>query len=308
MQIVYGDFNLGIKDARRHYVFSYRWGLEGLFVSGRQWLYRAALPTFWRATTDNDRGSGFSLDSAQWMGADLFIRLKDVSATVDGTLLFFDELIGPRNSELLSSPLCEAAEAQVRYVYETATRPQAEVEILYTARPGVLEVRFEYRGVAGLAELPVCGLRFVMPTLATSYEWEGLSGETYPDRMKGAEHGTFRAEGLPVTPYIVPQECGMHLQTDRLSINTAADTTGKGSSRLEIRKVAEPFNFSLLPYTAVELESATHQEELPLPRRSVLVIAAAVRGVGGINSWGALPEMQYRLDSSKTYRTAFAIC
>ena len=304
MQIVYGDCNLGIKDAGRHYIFSYRSGLEGLFVNGRQWLYRAALPTFWRATTDNDRGAGFSCDSTEWMGADLFIRLKDVSATVDGTLLFFDELTGPRNSELLSSPLREAGEAQVRYVYETATKPQAEVEILYTARPGILEVHFEYRGVAGLSELPVCGLRLVMPTLAKGYEWEGLSGETYPDRMKGAQHGTFRAEGLPVVPYIVPQECGMHLQTDRLSIYTA----GKDPSSLTIQKLGEPFNFSLLPYTALELESATHQEELPPARRSVLVVAAAVRGVGGINSWGALPEEQYRLDSSKTYRTAFAIC
>ena len=303
MQIVYGDFNLGIKDARRHYVFSYRWGLEGLFVNGIQWLYRAVLPTFWRATTDNDRGAGFSCDSAQWMGADLFIRLKDVSATVDGTLLFFDELTGPRNSELISSPLREAGEAKVRYVYETATNPAAEVEVLYTARPGVLEVHFEYRGVAGLAELPVCGLRIVMPTLAASYEWEGLSGETYPDRMTGAERGTFRVAGLPVTPYIVPQECGMHMKTDRLSINT--DTPA--SSSLTIQKIDEPFNFSLLPYTALELESATHQEELPPARRSVLVVAAAVRGVGGINSWGARPEEQYHLDSSKTYRTSFAI-
>ena len=303
MQIVYGDFNLGIKDAGRHYIFSYRSGLESLFVNGSEWLYRAVLPTFWRATTDNDRGADFSCDSAQWMGADLFIRLKDVSATVDGTLLFFDELTGPRNTELLSSPLREAGEAKVRYVYETATNPSAEVEVLYTARPGTLEVRFEYKGVAGLSELPVCGLRLVIPTLAAGYEWEGLSGETYPDRMKGADRGTFRVAGLPVTPYIVPQECGMHLQTDRLSIDMA-----EGSSRLEICKVGDPFNFSLLPYTALELESATHQEELPPARRSVLVVAAAVRGVGGINSWGALPEEQYHLDSSKTYCTAFAIC
>ena len=38
------------------------------------------------------------------------------------------------------------------------------------------------------------------------------------------------------------------------------------------------FAFSCLPYTSEELENATHQEELPPARRTVLCIYGAVRG------------------------------
>lgn len=50
-----------------------------------------------------------------------------------------------------------------------------------------ITVNVSYKGVQGLPELPVFGLRFIMPTLADKYRYEGLSGETYPDCMAGAE-------------------------------------------------------------------------------------------------------------------------
>ena len=56
----------------------------------------------------------------------------------------------------------------------------------------------------GLPELPVFGMWFIMPTKAVGYCYEGLSGETYPDRMAGGIYGRYEVEGLPVTPYLVP--------------------------------------------------------------------------------------------------------
>ena len=47
----------------------------------------------------------------------------------------------------------------------------------------------------------------------------------------------------------------------------------------------KPFYFSAIPYTPQELESALHREELPAPRRTVVSILGAMRGVGGIDSW-----------------------
>lgn len=58
----------------------------------------------------------------------------------------------------------------------------------------------------------------IMPTAARGYRYEGLSGETYPDRMAGAVHGVFDVEGLPVTPYLVPQDCGMHMESDWVEV------------------------------------------------------------------------------------------
>src|SRR5699024_2749188 len=125
--------------------------------------------------------------------------------------------------------------------------------------------------------LPVIGIRLIMPTAATGFDYEGLSGETYPDRMAGAKEGRFHIDGLPVTKYLVPQENGMHMQTKKLVINREAtqnnsDQTNEKFS-LSILQDKKPFNFSCLPYTAEELENATHIEELPLVRRTVLVIA-----------------------------------
>lgn len=48
--------------------------------------------------------------------------------------------------------------------------------------------------------------------------------------------------------------------------------------------------FSCLPYTASEIENALHHEELPPARRTILCIYGAVRGVGGIDSWGSNVE------------------
>src|SRR5699024_12853928 len=68
-----------------------------------------------------------------------------------------------------------------------------------------------------------------------------------------------------------------------------------------------PFAFSCLPYTAEELENATHIEELPLARRTVLVIAGVVRGVGGIDSWGADVEEQYHIPADRDVEFSFVL-
>ena len=83
----------------------------------------------------------------------------------------------------------------------------------------------------------------------------------------------------------------MHMDTHRVTIyrDTVLDNTARRveKSSLTISEGGKPFAFSCLPYTAEELENALHQEELPPARRTVLCIYGAVRGVGGIDSWGA---------------------
>ncbi len=59
--------------------------------------------------------------------------------------------------------------------------------------------------------------------------------------------------------------------------------------------------FSCLPYTASEIENATHHEELPPARRTVLCVYGAVRGVGGIDSWGSDVEDDYRISAEKRH-------
>ena len=300
MQIVFDDGVLGVHGDDFEYIFSYtRGGPESIRIRGKEWAYRPPRPTFWRATTCNDRGNKFSVKSSMWLGADMFISVRDIHVYADGTRV--EKFTAPYNTALIGSPLEHSRLIEIVYVYETTTVPAATVSVRYSVEEkGSMRVTAEYEGKAGLPELPAFGMRFIMPETADGFEYTGLSGETYPDRMAGGVPGTYRVKGLPVTPYMVPQECGMHMQTERLTVT-------QGNSVFTVSDNGTPFAFSALPYTSEELENATHHEELPLPRRTVLCIFGAVRGVGGIDSWGSDVSPEYRIDAGKNHSVSFII-
>lgn len=310
IRVVYGDYTLGVHGEGYDYIFSYsQGGLESIVKNGYEWLYRCPKPTFWRALTDNDRGSGFHIKSGSWLAADMFIDFIDVEVIMDGVSQ--GKPVAPDNNKYGSDVY--ANNVIVKYIYETVTTPATTVEVTYDiAANGKITVDVLYKGAKGLPELPVFGLRFIMPTLADKYMYEGLSGETYPDRMAGAVKGVYEINDLSLTPYLVPQECGMRMDTDWLEVtrHTSLNNSRKDNSAqiLRIEKNENTFAFSCLPYTANEIENATHHEELPPARRTVLCVYGAVRGVGGIDSWGTDVEEAYRINAEKDIHFSFVIC
>jgi hypothetical protein len=310
LRIVIGDVTIGIHGQDFSYIFSVgSGGMESLYKDGKEWLYRSPRPAFWRAVTDNDRGNGFVFRSAVWSAADRFVRCVKVTARMDEQEISMPP--APENNKYNGDETCDRFE--ISYTYETPTVPVTEVTVSYLVESdGRIHVQVDYLGKQGLPELPVLGLRFLMPTAAEGYTYEGLSGETYPDRMAGGIPGVYEVQGLPVTPYMVPQDCGMHMQTKWLEIvrKTSLDNTDRGerSSRLKITaEEGKHFAFSCLPYTAQELENAMHHEELPPARRTVVSILGAVRGVGGINSWGADVEDAYHISGEQDITYGFWI-
>lgn len=308
LHITYGDFILGVSGEGVRYLFSYQGGLVSLCADGREWLYRAPRPTFWRAVTDNDRGNGFPLKSGMWMSADVFMGSKSVYVKADGKEIPFPA--APENNRYTEKEY--AQEIEIAFEYETITAPQTTVDVIYhVAADGTLRVTVTYHGKKGLPELPVFGMRFIMPTAAEGYTYQGLSGETYPDRMAGGIPGVYEVDGLPVTPYLVPQDCGVHMETEWLEIRRGSDLDNRSKDYrqtvLRFEQTDSPFAFSCLPYTAQELENATHQEELPPERRTVLCIYGAVRGVGGIDSWGADVEEPFHISGEEDISFSFDI-
>ena len=309
LRVVYGDYVLGVHGEGFDYIFSYaQGGLESIVKNGYEWLYRCPKPTFWRGLTDNDRGSKFHIKSGSWLAADIFINCKDIEVIMDGVL---QKQYAPDNNSYGGDVWAE--EVVVKFTYETINNPSTTVLVSYTVDgSGKIKVDVHYCGVKGLPELPVFGMRFVMPTLADKYMYEGLSGETYPDRKAGAVKGVYEVKDLSLTPYLVPQECGMRMDTEwvEISRHTSLDNSRKDNSSqtLRIEKTDKAFAFSCLPYTAVEIENATHHEELPLARRTVLCVYGAVRGVGGIDSWGSDVEKAYRICAEEDIRYSFVIC
>ena len=310
LRVVYGDYTLGVYGDGFDYIFSYaQGGLESIVKNGYEWLYRCPKPTFWRALTDNDRGSKFHVKSGSWLAADMFIDCKDVEVIMDGVSQ--GKPVAPENNKYGSDVY--AGNMIVKYIYETVTTPSTTVEVTYdVAEDGKITVNILYKGVQGLPELPAFGLRFIMPTLADKYMYKGLSGETYPDRKAGAVKGVYEIDDLSLTPYLVPQECGMRMDTDWLEVtrHTSLNNSRKENLAqiLRIEKNENTFAFSCLPYTASEIENATHHEELPFARRTVLCVYGAVRGVGGIDSWGSDVEEAYHINAEEDIHFSFTIC
>lgn len=297
LRLVFGDATLGVYAGPLFLLFSYaRGGMESLVKDGVEWLYRTPQPAFWRAVTDNDRGNGFCHRAAMWMGADAFIRCISGSVKVDHKECALP--VAPENNRYMGEQ--EAETVTIRFTYETNTVPVTEVTVTYEVHAaGEVRVEVHYQGKEGLPELPAFGLRFIMPTKAERFRYEGLSGETYPDRMAGGVPGVYETKGLPVTRYLVPQDCGMHMRTKWVTIYRKSSLTFEADSG--------DFAFSCLPYTPLELENATHQEELPPARRTVLTLYGAVRGVGGIDSWGADVEPAYKIPADRDIRLSFRI-
>ena len=112
---------------------------------------------------------------------------------------------------------------------------------------------------------------------------------------------------IPHIPdYLVPQDCGVHMDTHQFTLERRAEGQ-PDAARLEVFMEGEPFAFSALPYTAQELQNADHREQLPNTGRTVVTVMGAVRGVGGIDSWGADVEPAYRLSAEENHRLEFAI-
>lgn len=279
-----GDGNLGVRGDGFEILFSYpEGGPSSLRIGGIEWLWRAPRPAVWRASTDNDRGCGFPQRSGVWLAADALSRAG------------MPEVLEQTPHKVV-----------VRYRFAMVGVPGAEALLTYTVTDkGALEVEAVYHGTAGAPELPCFGVQFQTAAPVAATQWTGLSGETYPDRYKGATFGCF-TEMPHIEPHLVPQECGLHLGTRR-AVLQQRDTRGRTTAALELQSCGEAFAFRAVPNTAEELEAAQHPSELPATGRTSVTVLGAMRGVGGIDSWGTDVEEVYRLSGEADYHLIFRI-
>ena len=285
LTVIEGDVNLGVEGDGFALQFSYaEGGLASLRkAGGPEWVWRAPRPALWRAATENDKGCGFPVRSAAWMAADAFPKAE-----------------GWQVEEKSSQ------QVRIRYTFSFPTVPGASADLTYTVTGSALRVDAVYHGVPGAPELPVFGVRMSTLHPAARVCWTGLSGETYPDRYKGASFGRW-AETPHIPAYLVPQDCGVHMGTRTLTLEQQ-DAACRTTAALTVRMADDtPFAFSALPNTAQELESAAHRDELPDTGRTVLTIMGAVRGVGGIDSWGTDVEPACRISGEEDHTVSFII-
>lgn len=277
-RIVHGDGALGVHGHKFDILFSHSsGGPVSLVTMKKEWIWRAPKPAFWRAPTENDFGCGFPQKSAVWSAVDQFLTCTGMMILEEST-----------------------EKVSIQYFFSANVMPDLQTSVTYTVYSnGTMDVKARYIGAHGRPQLPMFGLRFSTTHPVEDTTWLGLSGETYPDRFKGAAFG-LHSEVPHIPEYLVPQECGNHM-------NTQYVTFSMGGSKLTLTKLNTPFAFSAIPYTPAQLSQAAHRDELPAPCRTVITLAGAMRGVGGIDTWMTDVEPAYHVSAEKDLMLSFRV-
>lgn len=282
-EIVWGSFCVGVHGENFSMLFDYReGGIASLVYNGVEYITRAPKISFFRANTDNDTGAGYPYENAQWQIAGKYAKIL---------------------GEKLSTKINDDS-FQITYVFLAPTVPSFEYKVIYTAYfDGRLGVKAEYPGVKGLADMPVFAMDFKMKKQYNNFTFYGMGpDENYIDRNNGARLGVYTSTAQDnFTKYLNPQECGN--RTGVRYVNVYEENgTGLGFSATET-----PFEMSILPYSAYELDNALHREELPEPSYTWVRIAAKQMGVGGDDSWGAPVHQEYKFSAEQPMTLVFEI-
>ena len=281
LEIIRGDVNIGVRGRGFTAMFSKaEGGIASLCYDGVEYITRTPKLTFWRALTDNDRGAKTGFDAAQWMTAGLFYKLTDVDVQEQ------------------KDQVC------VTFEYLLPTVPQTKAYVSYRVTgDGKIHVHALYKGTDGLPEMPAFGMDMKLKARYDRVRYYGRGPEeNYLDRREGARLGVYSYQAADnLSAYLFPQECGNRMDVRWVEVT---DADGQG---LRFETEGVPFENSVLPCSAYELEAATHREELPKAHYSWVRILVSQMGVGGDDSWGAPVHEEYRLSSDIDRNIKFTI-
>ncbi len=237
LEIIRGDVNIGVRGRGFTAMFSKaEGGIASLCYDGVEYITRTPKLTFWRALTDNDRGAKTGFDAAQWMTAGLFYKLTDVDVQEQ------------------KDQVC------VTFEYLLPTVPQTKAYVSYRVTgDGKIHVHALYKGTDGLPEMPAFGMDMKLKARYDRVRYYGRGPEeNYLDRREGARLGVYSYQAADnLSAYLFPQECGNRMDVRWVEVT---DADGQG---LRFETEGVPFENSVLPCSAYELEAATHREELP---------------------------------------------
>lgn len=125
-----------------------------------------------------------------------------------------------------------------------------------------------------LEELPRFAMRFPLLRAFEEFSYFGMGDrECYADYKAHAKMGLWNSTVTrEYEPYIRPQECGNHLNTQWVKLN--------GQGQEVLFEAEKPFEFSALHYTVEELDKKGHAFELVDSDSTELLICYKNRGVG----------------------------
>jgi len=240
-------------------------GLDSFKYQDRELLAKPLVPNFWRAPTDNDNGNQMNSRLRTWRNAGPRRTVDSVTAqTMDyGTVrVVVDQRLQRSDSPLITT---------------------------YRITPtGSVHVSLRLEPVGQLPELPRFGMQLAIPADMKQITWFGRGPhENYIDRQSSALVSRYEADIEDfIHTYPRPQE-----NANRTGVRWIAFADDEGAGLLAVGK--EPLNASAWPYSQQDLTEATHIHKLPRRDFITVNLDGAQMGVGGDDSWGALPYPEY---------------
>lgn len=280
IKVTENDCTLQITGNTFTIVFNTRDGsLSSYNYKGIELIKEGPVPNFWRAYTDNDKGSGLPIRCGTWRNCGRLRKLLDFSKVI------------------------EKDKVHVTMHFELPTQQVSICKIGYSIYgDGLITVYQELLPGTNLPEIPEVGMLLILNKAFDHLRWYGKGPhENYWDRSLGAKVGIYSGKVKEqLTPYLRPQECG-----NKTEVRWARLTNAQGMG-LEIRGLPT-VELSALPYTPYELEEADHIHKLPASDKIAVRVNYKQMGVGGDDSWGARTHPEFTLYTNKCYGYSYSI-
>lgn len=281
----YGSLRVMSDDVNIRFERRERNQLVSIKVGGEELLQGPMRFNFWRALTDNDRGTRAGSRLGCWRDA------GDTPGIYNNTKWSIENykiLDGGKKVVVVSGAT-------------VCTQPECKGQVVYTITSKGMEVDMQFFPNDALPEIPEVGLLFELPPDFENMTYLGAGPEeNYIDRCNATQIGLYNTTVTDLyTDYLKPQECG-----NRTGVRYATLVGQKKVFSL----VAEPvMELNVSHWLPKEIENTWHGKDLPPVTKTVVRCIARQQGVGGYDSWGAHCNEKYKNKTDKTYRLKFQI-
>ena len=281
----YGNIRVSSDDVSLRFEKRERNQLVSIKVGGEELLQAPMRLNFWRALTDNDRGSRAGSRLGCWRDA------GDTPGIYNNTTWRIDsfKVLDGEKKVVISS------RATVR------TQPISNALVEYTITSKGMEIDLQFLPDDTLPEIPEVSLLFELPKDFENVTYLGRGPEeNYIDRCNGTKIGLYNTTVKDMfTSYLKPQECA-----NRTGVRWATVVGDKKAFSIIAQPVME---FNVCHWLPKEIEDTWHEKDLPEINKTVVRCIARQQGVGGYDSWGSLCNAKYMNKTDKTYRLKFQI-
>ncbi|MYW69730.1 DUF4981 domain-containing protein [Streptomyces sp. SID8379] len=249
---------------------------------GTKLLVSGAVPNFWRAPTDNDRGNGQHTRNQTWRDAGARRKVTGVDVRA----------LGDRAVEItVKGTLPTATESTYSTTYTVFGN--GEIKVGNTLHPGA----------SNLPYLPEVGTILHLPAALERLDYYGRGPEeNHWDRNDGTDVGRWgSAVSDQWTPYLRPQENG-----NKTEVRWAALTDRRGRGLLVWGDKLLEVNASHVTPEDLSV-GARHDYQLTPRDEVVLRVNHRQMGVGGDDSWGAQTHDAYKLLADRDYAYTYRL-